>query len=79
MACHRCLVQGHLAALCPAPAPVPRSETVSFEEMLEQARSQSDRYSDVEDSEDEDFEPYVIHYKDYQVGYEVSHTSVATA
>ena len=54
-------------------------ETVSFEEMLEQARSQSDRYSDIEDSDDKDFEPYVIHYEDYYVGYEASHTAVATA
>ena len=38
---------------------------VSFEDMLEQAKAQSDRYSDVEDSEDEDFEPYVIHCEDY--------------
>ena len=36
-------------------------ETVSFQDMLAQANAQSDRYSDVEFSEDEDFEPYVIH------------------
>ena len=55
-------------------------EAVSFQDMLEQARAQSDIYSAEEDSEDEDFEPYVIHYKDYRIGHEASgHNSMATA
>ena len=38
---------------------------VSFEDMLEQAKAQSDRYTADEDSEDEDFEPYINHCEDY--------------
>ena len=53
-------------------------ETVSFEDMLEQAKAQSDRYSDVEaeDSEDDNFEPYVIH--PYYAEYEARHIAVTT-
>ena len=39
-------------------------ERVSFEDMLEQARAQSDIYSAEEDSDDEDFEPYTFQYED---------------
>ena len=35
-------------------------ERVSFQDMLEQARAQSDIYSAEEDSDDEDFEPYTF-------------------
>ena len=38
-------------------------ESVSFEDMLEQARAQSDIYSAKEDSYDEDFEPYTFQYE----------------
>ena len=38
-------------------------ESVSFEDMLEQARAQSDIYSAEEDSGDEDFEPYTFQYE----------------
>ena len=52
-------------------------ERVSFQDMLKQARAQSDIYSAEEDSEDEDFEPYTFQYKDkYET---ISPTSVATA
>ena len=50
-------------------------ERVSFQDMLEQARAQSDIYSAKEDSEDKDFEPYTFQYK-YEA---ISPTSVATA
>jgi hypothetical protein len=52
-------------------------ETVSFKDMLEQARAQSDIYSAEEDSEDDNFEPYVIH--PYYAEYEARHIAVATA
>ena len=52
-------------------------ERVSFQDMLKQARAQSDIYSAEDNSEDEDFEPYTFQYKDkYEA---ISPTSVATA
>ena len=38
---------------------------VSFKDMLEKAKAQSDIYTADEDSEDEDFEPYNNHCEDY--------------
>ena len=51
-------------------------ESVSFENMLEQARNQSDTYSAEEDSDEDISEPYVIH--PYYTKYVAKHISVAT-
>jgi hypothetical protein len=54
-------------------------EAISFEDMLEQARAQSDICSAEEDSDDEDFEPYVIHCEDYYTEDGARHFSLASA
>ena len=38
-------------------------EYISFEDMLEQARAQSDTYPAEEHSDNDDFEPYTFQYK----------------